>query len=90
MDIIVIGRETYRAKEASVIYVGPLRSDAAKAVAATGGRFQWVYEVDSRPIRNFKSTEMGAPVAAEVPAQEEPAATEPEAPKQSQKKQKSK
>jgi hypothetical protein len=74
MDIIVIGRETYRAKEASVIYVGPLRSEAAKAVAATGGRFQWIYEIDSRPIRNYKSTEMGAAEVAPEPIAEAPKA----------------
>jgi hypothetical protein len=93
MDVIVIGKESLKSNcKPQVVYCGQSGSEARDAVAATGGKFEWVYQVNSLPIRNYKSTDFNPPKAAEVAAEVAPVVAEvaPEPVKESPKKKNSK
>jgi hypothetical protein len=83
LDLIVIGREGFKSTDKPhVIYCGDSRSEAKAAVADTGNRFAWVYEVNGMITRNYR-TQRSAKVTAPV----DTAATDqaPETPKKKSK-----
>jgi hypothetical protein len=91
MDVIVIGKESLKSNcKPQVVYCGQSGSEARDAVAATGGKFEWVYQVNSLPIRNYKSTDFNPPKAAEEVAPVVSAEVAPEPVKESPKKKNSK
>lgn len=90
MDQIIIGKESLKSNgKPFVIYCGQSSAEARDAVAATGGKFPWIYQVNPFPIRNFKSTDWKPTETATATPEPAPVVvTEPET--ESPKKKKSK
>jgi hypothetical protein len=62
MDVIVIGKETYKSAAApQVLYCGASRVEAREVIAKSN--LAWIYEVSSLPIRNYKRSTTAAPAA---------------------------
>lgn len=78
MDVIVLGKASFKASEVpQVVYLGNSRSEARAAAAAKASEYSWIYQVNGMVIQNYKMAKKSAVIeSANATTEEVTEATE--------------